>query len=181
MSENTKDIIINAAIELIAEEGEKGFTAGKVSQKVGISKAGLFHHFPSMRELDLAIMETFVDSAAGEFLHGAKSFDNARDFVVSMGQLNLDYLDSHPKMIKVMARYVAKALIDPELTSRMKSYYQKYQSHISNIFKSYALEDSEKLATIFILSLDAFGLNYIMTRDRKALLEAWQKLSELFV
>lgn len=53
---DTREKIIIAALQLIAEGGANLFTASNLIQRAGISKGALYHYFPSLEEVLLASM-----------------------------------------------------------------------------------------------------------------------------
>ncbi len=53
----TREAILSAAVDLASVEGLEGLTIGCLSQKVGMSKSGLFAHFGSKQELQLAAID----------------------------------------------------------------------------------------------------------------------------
>ena len=59
-----RDVILERAVEVASEEGLEGLTIGRLSSELGLSKSGLFGHFGSKEELQLAA----VDAAGAIFL-----------------------------------------------------------------------------------------------------------------
>lgn len=43
---HTRDVLLEAAVDLVAQYGVAGMTAGKLARAAGISKSNVFHHFP---------------------------------------------------------------------------------------------------------------------------------------
>jgi AcrR family transcriptional regulator len=60
----TRDAILERAVDLASVEGLEGLTIGRLASDLEMSKSGLFAHFGSKRELQLAT----VDAAARRFL-----------------------------------------------------------------------------------------------------------------
>ena len=58
-----KDAILERAVEVASEQGLEGLTIGRLSTELGLSKSGLFGHFGSKEELQLAA----VDAAGAIF------------------------------------------------------------------------------------------------------------------
>lgn len=56
--------ILGCAVELASEEGLEGLTIGRLAAELGLSKSGLFGHFGSKEDLQLAT----VDAAAAIFV-----------------------------------------------------------------------------------------------------------------
>lgn len=59
-----REAILERAVEVASEEGLEGLTIGRLSTELGLSKSGLFGHFGSKEELQLAT----VDAAAAVFV-----------------------------------------------------------------------------------------------------------------
>jgi AcrR family transcriptional regulator len=61
----TRESILQAAADLASVEGLEGLTIGRLASELGISKSGLFAHFGSKEELQLATIDAarrrFVD------------------------------------------------------------------------------------------------------------------------
>ena len=60
----TREAILSAAVDIASVEGLEGLTIGRLSKEVGMSKSGLFAHFGSKQELQLAA----IDRARAIFL-----------------------------------------------------------------------------------------------------------------
>jgi len=57
MSPSRRDAILDRAVDLASEEGLEGLTIGRLSSELGLSKSGLFGHFGSKEELQLAAID----------------------------------------------------------------------------------------------------------------------------
>ena len=56
----TRDRIVERAFSIATVDGLDGLTLGRLADDVGMSKSGLFAHFRSKEELDLAILDAAV-------------------------------------------------------------------------------------------------------------------------
>jgi AcrR family transcriptional regulator len=63
VKKNTRAAILDRAVDLASEEGLEGLTIGRLAAEMEMSKSGLFGHFGSKEELQLAA----VDAAARRF------------------------------------------------------------------------------------------------------------------
>ncbi|HEX8351367.1 MAG TPA: TetR family transcriptional regulator [Pyrinomonadaceae bacterium] len=55
--ERTRQAILEAAVHIASEEGLEGLTIGRLASELAMSKSGLFAHFGSKEELQLATVE----------------------------------------------------------------------------------------------------------------------------
>jgi AcrR family transcriptional regulator len=59
----TWDRILDAGLDLLSASGFAGVTIGVLAYQVGMSKSGLFAHFKSKEDIDIALLERMVDIA----------------------------------------------------------------------------------------------------------------------
>lgn len=60
-SENTRDQIMSAAIDLFCRSGYDATSVAEICERAGVSKGAFYHHFPSKKILFLAIMHQWLD------------------------------------------------------------------------------------------------------------------------
>lgn len=65
----TRELILSRAYELARQEGLEGLSIGTVAQSAGMSKSGMFAHFGSREQLQLALL----DSVGARFLEFVKT------------------------------------------------------------------------------------------------------------
>jgi len=89
----TRAAILDRAVDLASAEGLEGLTIGRLAAELRMSKSGLFAHFGSKRELQLATIE----AAAGRFrlavIEPAGAAPAGAPRLRAMGELYLDHLD----------------------------------------------------------------------------------------
>src|SRR3954467_2090991 len=56
----TRARILDDAIRLASVEGIGGLTIGRLAERTGMSKAGLFAHFKSKEEVEVAVLEETI-------------------------------------------------------------------------------------------------------------------------
>src|SRR5271154_3219480 len=59
----TRDRILDTGLNLLSTSGFAGVTIGILASQVGMSKSGLFAHFKSKEEIDIALLERMVEVA----------------------------------------------------------------------------------------------------------------------
>src|SRR5580765_1841940 len=57
----SRGVILNAAARLATTRGLEGLSIGELAQHIGMSKSGLYAHFKSKEELELATIETAAE------------------------------------------------------------------------------------------------------------------------
>jgi AcrR family transcriptional regulator len=76
--ERTRQSILERAVDLASLEGLEGLTIGRLADELGLSKSGLFAHFGSKEELQLAAInaagERFVDEVFRPALRAERGY-----------------------------------------------------------------------------------------------------------
>ncbi|MBA5778831.1 TetR/AcrR family transcriptional regulator [Stappia sp. F7233] len=62
----TREKIIDAAIEVVAEQGARRFSLDAVADRAGVSKGGLLYNFPSKSDLMKAMVARHVDGFSAQ-------------------------------------------------------------------------------------------------------------------
>ena len=88
--ERSRTAILNEAARLATVEGIGGLSLGRLADEVGMSKSGLFAHFGSKEELQLATIETADEIFRKQVLEPA---DNASSGIERLRALVDGYLD----------------------------------------------------------------------------------------
>src|SRR5215207_213127 len=69
--ERTRQAILEAAVHISSVEGLEGLTIGRLATELSMSKSGLFAHFGSKEELQLATVEAARDIFIREVIRPA--------------------------------------------------------------------------------------------------------------
>lgn len=72
--EKTRDAILNDAVRLASQVGLEGLSIGALASRTGMSKSGLFAHFGSKEDLQLATLERAEGLFEEEVFNPAMSF-----------------------------------------------------------------------------------------------------------
>lgn len=57
--EQTRNVILQAGLNMAAREGLEGITIGTLAETIGMSKSGVFSHFGSREDLQIAILKEY--------------------------------------------------------------------------------------------------------------------------
>lgn len=66
--EQTRTAIVSAALELAARDGLEGLTIGALAERMHMSKSGVFAHFGSREELQIAVLKAYEQRFVDEVL-----------------------------------------------------------------------------------------------------------------
>lgn len=116
-SRQTRQRILDAAVELLSGSGYEGFTTGVLSELSGVSKGALFKHFPARETLLVATVEHVFERQRGRFadalggIRGSSVRDRVRATLIAL----LSVL-REPEYLAVLQVYSA-ARTNPRLAS----------------------------------------------------------------
>ena len=91
--EQTRAAILDAATKLATTEGLDGLSIGNLAERTGMSKSGLYAHFGSKEELQLATIETAEEIFAGAVIRPAREPEDAFARLESLCDHFLRYLE----------------------------------------------------------------------------------------
>jgi len=82
--EKTRDEILQAAVHIASAEGLEGITIGRLADELELSKSGLFAHFGSKEELQLAVVGKARDIFVREVVGPALSAERGIGRLIAM-------------------------------------------------------------------------------------------------
>ena len=103
--EETRDRIIRHALQLSSAEGLEGLSIGVLASDLGLSKSGLFAHFGSKEELQVAVLKLVAERFEREVLQPAfraprgeprirRIFDRWMDWMTDAAQGGCPFVDA---------------------------------------------------------------------------------------
>src|SRR5437763_11108417 len=90
--ERTRQSILQRAVDLASLEGLEGLTIGRLAEELRMSKSGLFAHFGSKEELQLAAIDAAGQRFIDEVVRPALSAERGYPRLVALCHSWLDYV-----------------------------------------------------------------------------------------
>jgi len=85
--------ILDAAAQLATTRGLEGLSIGELAQHIGMSKSGLYAHFKSKEELELATIETAAEIFDRDVLGPAREAPGGLSRVLALSEAFLGHLE----------------------------------------------------------------------------------------
>jgi AcrR family transcriptional regulator len=89
----TRSAILERAVDLASAEGLEGLTIGRLARELQLSKSGLFAHFGSKEELQLATIEAAAARFFGEVVAPAQAEPEGGSRLRAYCERYVDYLE----------------------------------------------------------------------------------------
>ncbi len=122
---NTRERILEAAIELFAEKGFNGTTTKEIAEAAEVNESLIFRHFSTKRDLYGAIIEKKIDEEPG-IEHPIQTYkDTKDDYLIfkSIAERMLDKCGNDPSFIRLLH---FSALEGHELSDMFFNTYVEY-------------------------------------------------------
>lgn len=91
----TRASILDRAVDLASVEGLEGLTIGRLAAELRMSKSGLFAHFGSKQELQLATVAAAAERFKGKVIDPALEFPDGAPRLRAMAERYLDQLEDY--------------------------------------------------------------------------------------
>lgn len=161
---NKKALIMDAAIELFANEGYHPSSISKISKKAGISKGLLYNYFESKEDLLVQIMTAGLEKMLSVF-------DPNNDGVLSEEEMT-NFISDIFKMLKENQHYwklYYAVYLQPKVHKLLSSEYEKilgkFMQMLTVYYTSHGVKNPEQEAIIFGSLMDGIAFNYIVNPE----------------
>lgn len=101
-------MIVSNALKLFANQGYAATSIQQIARASGVSKAGVFHHFRTKRDLYLAAIESAHEEFAGE-LEDLPVLEGSDDRLRTLMAVHLEYLLRNADVARLVARELLRA------------------------------------------------------------------------
>jgi AcrR family transcriptional regulator len=93
--ERSRQTILRGAADLATVDGLEGISIGNLATHIGMSKSGLFAHFGSKEELQLATVETAGEIFDAEVVEPTQAIVDPLERLRALGDRFLSYVERH--------------------------------------------------------------------------------------
>jgi AcrR family transcriptional regulator len=126
-----RDKLLGAAEKVIARDGVKNLTLEGVAREAGVSKGGLLYHFPSKKELIVAIVDRLGCRCAFE-QERAEAGSDGSPGAFSRAYLNARTRPLDPQEEPIHSALLAAAATDPEYLAPIRARVGEWQKRLEN-------------------------------------------------
>lgn len=156
--------IMDAALELFANEGYHNTSISKIAQKAGISKGLMYNYFKSKEELVSSIIDNGIEVLE-------ELFDPNNDGVLTADEFDFfvnRYFDVLVENLSYWKLYFG-IMMQPIVFDMVREKYNKIiegtLALLVKYYKKQGVEDPESEAILFGALMDGISINYILNPD----------------
>ena len=176
--------ILDAAIQLIANEGIEHVSAAKIASAIGTSKSNVFHHYKT-REAILLGVHDYISEGFEEGLHFEA--DSLESYFAMVGEALFEG-DQNLNLYKAFFAFYNEGLFNDVLRERLKSSTERlletFERNLHEVCLrseqfdygfSETLENKIKVVSYNMLCfLDGVGLHWMLNPEQEYLQRAWR-------
>lgn len=181
-----REQIVEAALELVSEEGTPGLTMMNIAERIGTSDAALYRHFRSKQE----IMEAMIRRFGGDLLRAAReAAREAPDPVEGlrrMMQTQIEHIVRRralPRMILLEEVHMQDEALKAEVERVVRGYLDLVQEKLGEAQREGQVPtdvDVEAAAVTFLGTVQSSAVLWSLNPERFPLLERAPALWEVF-
>jgi AcrR family transcriptional regulator len=146
VASDTAERILNAACDLIAEEGIDDVRIARVAQRAGASTALVHHYFSTRSELlEQALIHSFEQAGDQRFTEGRAGGQTAAQTLAVAIRESLPYPGSQRREWVLWVELWLRAVRDPDLRPIAARMYERYRNWLGELIRKGV--DSGEFAT----------------------------------
>lgn len=174
-ADETRQSILQAAHDLIDEQGVSNLTLEAVAARAGVSKGGLLYHYPSKEDLIIAMVQTMIDQfrASMDMLLPNESGAGAwlRAYIRASFALNQTPTQIAPGVLAAMAN-------NPRLLEPLREEDRAWQAQTLDAGIDPVLATILRLATDGLWFADLLGLTSVDPSLREQVLQRMLRMTQ---
>jgi AcrR family transcriptional regulator len=185
--ERTRHAILETAARLATEEGLASLSIGRLADETGMSKSGLFAHFGSKEELQIATVEHAASVVVAEVIAPAREAPRGLARVWALCDRKLDYMEQQvfPGGCFFAATAMEFSRRPGPVRDRIEDMLRSWRSYVEHAIEQ-AQEagelDSSLSAAAIAFQIDAFSeaanLQFQLYRDPSVFAEARRAIKD---
>jgi AcrR family transcriptional regulator len=185
--ERTRQAILTRAAELATQEGLEALSIGRLAEATGMSKSGLFAHFGSKEELQLATVDHAASLVVSEVIAPARAAPKGLPRVWALCDHKIDYVERQVFpggcfFAATSAEFNHKPGPVRDRIEEMLRSWRSYLGHAVEQAQASGELDSRVSAREIVFQLDAFAesanAQYQLFRDRAVFDDARRAIRE---
>ena len=160
-AEQTKQRILEAAYQIVREEGIHTLSSPKIIEVAGISKGGFFHHFPEIEDLYLYMLDHLIQQLDAQLT--PDQFDDFREFMRATTEYTMQLLEQAPETVTTLFYFFSQGHHKPAYQQQLKTLlevtFARWAADIAHYFEP-ALSATQQSHIVRLLDMYFYGLSF---------------------
>ena len=178
MREERKQQIMEAALEVFAENGYHKSSISQIAKEANISKGLMYNYFQNKEDLLIGVMDDGVQYLLRAYIEatGEPAKVQLRNMIVN----SFDFMDKDYKhwrlYFSTMMQSDVQQIVMPKILESAMPVFQ----NLARLFRELGYKDSYQEARLFAAALDGLGMNYLMDAENFPKDYCVQRLLEIY-
>lgn len=178
MREERKQQIMEAALEVFAENGYHKSSISQIAKEANISKGLMYNYFQNKEDLLIGVMDDGVQYLLRAYIEATGEPANVqlRNLIVN----SFDFMDKDYKhwrlYFSTMMQSDVQQIVMPKILESAMPVFQ----NLARLFRELGYKDSYQEARLFAAALDGLGMNYLMDAENFPKDYCVQRLLEIY-
>lgn len=159
--QQTRTALLDAAVQLIVEEGWGAVTTRKMAERAGVRPGVVHYHFGSVTDL---LVTASLDALKRELEHMLDMFEDAHDTSAGLGDMLktvATYSADDPLTILMSEALLAATRIEA-LRTELSDLLRQWRAATARWLQLQGVEDAEATATVLTAALDGLVLHCLL-------------------
>ncbi len=166
----TKQKLIEAALSIVRDHGFQELSANRIADVAGISKGGIFHHFPQIEDLYLYILDSTIEQFSEDL--DPSSYRSLGDYINFVSDYMMEFLDESPERVIALYYFISQSQHNAEYQKRLKIMMEDslddWGDKISFFFETpISKPDKDFLIRIMDIYFGGLSTHYLMFKDKR--------------
>lgn len=158
-SSQTRLKIIQAAYEIVGDNGYSALTSNELTRVAGVAKGTLYHHFSTMDDVIIGLMD-FVIEMFMECMP-LDGFNNFSEYTLALGEFQQKSFVDDPRLMKVVYGYLPIGMSNHKFHQPAQRMLSQAISKMTPVIrKFYSKEISDERIENAIRMIDMFNLGF---------------------
>lgn len=176
--EDAKKKIIDAAVEVAAEEGWSAVTLDAVARKVGVTKGAFYSYFANSGTLMQDVIVAMIRKLRDHFLSNLSGDDDIHTVLDKLG----DFIFMQPKpFIPIFIQAIAGMPRDPVFLERISSLFDENAAMIVDALSRYQksgqipeeVDLTDAARAIYCMTMGLGLFTHVLKKDARLAKQAW--------
>lgn len=185
MVEKRRAQLIETACQCILEKGYRNFTLQDITDRLGLSKGSLYHHFETKEELLLAVLDHLIRGWDRVIENKLEGVEGAEEKLSALLEASFE-IGRDGVSYQILVDFWGEMDHNQAFREANAAFYARYRSQVAEIIEEGIQEetfrplDSSMAASMVLALIDGFSLQWMFDPRAFGMEKAW-KSCEAFV
>ncbi len=184
---STRERIIRVGAQILVLEGSKMFTARRIGERLGISDAAVFKHFPSMESIAEEIVERYAKECLRRTERALEREGSAIERLSSVLNVQMEFLEETKGAVPVLCLELSRSG-SRRLKRKVQEFFHSFSGRLSALLREGIREgsvrkdiDPEEMSFLLIGILHAKVFQWILRGKKGRIVEDRERFRRMLL